>query len=159
MFIKIHIGVVVLKILFRLKFHWSSQLHPHAFGTTRTPIECGRNQRSFDLWWYFRSRPQGEAMSVSFQLLIEDYNDLNTLEQCKLMFITTNREQKSLFLLWRWSEFLLSSLPLIKAGVYHIDPVWWQIVGGSQWSIMNSFYTIVYIIFNNYIIKLKRQLW
>lgn len=108
---------------------------------------------------YFRSRPQGEAMSVSFQLLIEDYNDLNTLEQCNLIFITTNREQKSLFLLWRWSEFLLSSMPLIKTGVYHNDPVWWQIVGGSQWSIMNSFYTIVYIIFNNYIIKLKRQLW
>lgn len=42
---------------------------------------------------------QGEAMSVSFQLLIEDYNDLNTLEQCNLIFITTNREQKSLFLL------------------------------------------------------------
>lgn len=71
--------------LFLLKFHWSSHVHPRAFGISRTPHWVSKKSEEFRPLCYFRSRPQGEAMSVSFWLII--YTHLNG--------VTTNREWKN----------------------------------------------------------------
>lgn len=117
--------------LFLLKFHWSSHVHPRAFGISRTPHWVWKKSEEFRPLCYFRSRPQGEAMSVSFWLII--YTHLTVSQR-------TENEKIIVLIVKMIMEFFLSALALINTGFYHIDPDWWQIVGGSEWSIRIQYY-------------------
>lgn len=146
----IHIGVVVLKIV-------SSQI---SLVKPWTP-SCIRNFSNTSL---SMEEIRGVSTSVLFQVKASRRSDVRKflIIYTHLNSVTTNRDWKIIvFIVKIIIEFFPSALALINTGVYHIDPVWWQIVGGSQWSIItfpNEFnFTIAYC-FNNYIIKLKRQL-